>query len=45
VGTYSYDEYKDLKVVAERLRQQSESAASVYVHPTDELKKEVSELL
>jgi integrase len=45
VGTYTYDEYKDLKVVAERLRQQSESAASVYVHPTDELKKEVSELL
>lgn len=44
-GTYIYDEYQDLKVVANTLRQKSEAAASKYVHPTDELMKEVSGIL
>ncbi|WP_257301219.1 site-specific integrase [Haloarchaeobius sp. FL176] len=45
VGTYLYDEYQDLKLVADKLRQKSTRSAARYVHPTDELKQEAAELL
>jgi hypothetical protein len=45
VGTYIYDEYQDLELVAEKLRQKSLRAAARYVHPTDELKQEAADLL
>lgn len=37
IGTYVYEEHKDLKIVADTLRQNSTESASRYVHPTDEL--------
>ena len=45
VGTYVHHEYKDLRVVAETLRQNSRAAAERYVHPLPELKQEVAELM
>lgn len=42
IGTYVYDEYKDLKIVAETLRQKSRASADRYVHPTPELKREAA---
>lgn len=45
VGSYLYEEYKDLKIVAEKLRQNNLSTASRYVHPTDEIKQEAANLL
>lgn len=39
IGTYVYDEYQDLELVAEVLRQKSRSSAARYVHPTAELKR------
>ncbi len=45
VGTYVYDEYQDLKLVADTLRQKSTAAAACYVHPTDELKRQAANLL
>ena len=45
IGTYVYEEYTDLTVVAETLRQKSEASAAQYVHPTKELKKEVASIL
>lgn len=45
IGTYVYDEYRDLSIVAETLRQKSTASAERYVHPTNELKAEVAEIL
>ena len=45
IGTYVYAEYKDLAIVAEHLRQNSEVAASNYVHPLPEVKKSTAELM
>ncbi|MFC6720326.1 tyrosine-type recombinase/integrase [Halobacteriaceae archaeon SHR40] len=45
VGTYVYEEYKDLEIVAEQLRQKSKTSASKYVHPLPELKKEAAEIM
>ncbi|AFZ73763.1 tyrosine-type recombinase/integrase [Natronobacterium gregoryi] len=45
IGTYVYDEYRDLEIVAEQLRQTTTSAASKYVHKLPELKREAAELM
>lgn len=45
IGTYVYEEYKDLGIVAERLRQLSTESAAYYVHPTKELRKEAAEVM
>lgn len=45
VGTYVYDEYQDLKIVADVLRQKSTSSASRYVHPTKELRREAASVM
>jgi len=45
IGTYVYDEYKDLKIVAEQLRQNSRDSASRYVHPRPELKREAANIM
>jgi len=45
IGTYVYDEYQDLRIVAEKLRQNSTASADRYVHPLPELKREAAELM
>lgn len=45
VGTYVYNEYTDLEIVAEQLRQKSRESASQYVHPLPELKKEAADIM
>jgi len=45
LGTYTYEKYKDLEVVAKVLRQNSTSSAARYVHPTDEIMRSVAGLL
>lgn len=45
IGTYLYEEYKDLKIVAAVLRQKSLASADRYVHPTPELKREAASLM
>lgn len=45
VGTYTYEKKPDLRLVAEKLRQNSIQAADRYVHPTDELMDEVTKSL
>lgn len=45
IGTYLYEEFQDLAIVAEVLRQKSRSSASRYVHPTPELKREAAEVM
>ncbi|QSG02770.1 site-specific integrase [Natranaeroarchaeum sulfidigenes] len=45
IGTYVYDKYKDRRVVAETLRQNSTAAADRYIHPLPELKQEVADLM
>lgn len=45
VGTYVYAEYKDLRLVAEQLRQITTSAAAQYVHAVPEEKREAARLL
>lgn len=45
LGTYTYDEYKDLEIVAEVLRQNSTSSAARYVHPTEELQRSAANIL
>lgn len=45
VGTYVYDEYQDLEIVADRLRQKSTRSAARYVHPTSELRKEAADVV
>ncbi|CQR49620.1 tyrosine-type recombinase/integrase [Haloferax massiliensis] len=45
LATYTYEEYRDLKIVAETLRQNSTESAARYVHPTDEMKREVGSIL
>jgi len=45
VGTYTYEKYKDLKIVAKQLRQQSKSSAARYVHPTEELQRSAANIL
>lgn len=42
VGTYTYQEYKDLKMVAEILRQKTKSSAERYVHVPSEMKSEAA---
>lgn len=42
VGTYTYREYKDLKMVAEVLRQKTKSSAERYVHVPEEMKGEAA---
>lgn len=42
VGTYTYQEYKDLKMVAEVLRQKTKSSAERYVHVPEEMKGEAA---
>jgi len=45
LATYTYEKYRDLKIVAESLRQNSTESAARYVHPTEELKREVGNIL
>jgi integrase len=45
LGTYTYEEHKDLKIVAEVLRQNSTSSAARYVHPTEELRRSAANIL
>lgn len=45
VGTYVFHEYMDLEYVAEQLRQSTLEAASEYVHPLPERKREAAEIL
>lgn len=45
IGTYVFDEYRSLEIVAEQLRQKSKQSASKYVHTLPELKKEAAELM
>jgi site-specific recombinase XerD len=45
VGTYVYDEYQDLAIVARVLRQKSKASAARYVHPTTELRKEAASIM
>jgi len=45
IGTYIYDEYHDLDMVAEQLRQTTREAASQYVHKLPELKREAAEIM
>lgn len=45
IGTYIYDEYKDLKMVAQQLRQKSRTSADQYVHPLPEQKREAANLM
>ena len=45
IGTYVYNEYTDLRIVAEKLRQNSIKSADRYVHPLPELKQEASEMM
>lgn len=45
IGTYIYHEYSSLKRVAQNLRQNSIEAASRYVHPLPEAKREDSKLM
>lgn len=45
IGTYIYDEYHDLRVVAEALRQNTREAADSYVHLLPELKREAADVM
>jgi site-specific recombinase XerD len=45
IGTYVYDEYQDLRIVAEMLRQKSPASADRYVHPTKELREEAARIM
>jgi hypothetical protein len=45
VGTYVYEEYTDLKIVADVLRQKSTASAERYVHPTKELRREAADIM
>jgi len=45
LATYTYEEEKDLEIVAEALRQNSTSSAARYVHPTEELQRSVASIL
>lgn len=45
IGTYVYDEYRDLEIVAEQLRQSTTSATIEYVHKLPELKREAAEIM
>jgi integrase len=45
LGTYTYEEYKDLEIVSEVLRQNSTSSAARYVHPTEELQRSAANIL
>jgi integrase len=45
IGTYVYNEYQDLRIVAEKLRQNSTASADRYVHPLPELKREAAKLM
>ncbi len=45
IGTYVYHEYTDLEIVSEKLRQNTRDAASRYVHPLPELKRDASKML
>ncbi|WP_246988418.1 tyrosine-type recombinase/integrase [Halorientalis marina] len=42
VATYTYQEYRDLKMVAEVLRQKTKSAAERYVHVPEEMKEQAA---
>jgi hypothetical protein len=44
-GMYVYNQHKDLKLVAEVLRQKSIEAATRYAHPTPETKKDAVEAI
>lgn len=44
-GMYLYNQHKDLKLVAEVLRQKSLEAATRYAHPTPETKKDAVEAI
>jgi site-specific recombinase XerD len=45
LATYTYEEHKDLEIVAEMLRQTSTSSAARYVHPTEELQRSAANIL
>lgn len=45
VGTYVYDEYKDLEIVRNKLRQKSKESAIKYIHPLPEMKREATSIL
>lgn len=45
IGTYVYEEFKDLEIVAERLRQKSTDSASRYVHKPPEMCREAANIM
>jgi integrase len=45
LGTYTYEDKRDLEMVAEVLRQISTSSAARYVHPTEELQRSAANIL
>jgi integrase len=45
LGTYTYEEFHDLEIVAETLRQNSTASAARYVHPTDEILRNAANIL
>lgn len=45
VGTYVYDEYKDLDIVRRKLRQKSKESAINYIHPLPETQREATSVL
>ena len=45
LGTYTYEEFHDLKIVAQTLRQNSTASAARYVHPTDEILRDAANIL
>jgi len=45
LGTYTFEDEKDLGMVAKVLRQNSTSSAARYVHPTEELQRSAANIL
>lgn len=45
IGTYVYEEFRDLRIVAEVLRQKSTASVDRYVHPTPELKRAAADVM
>ena len=45
IGTYVYDEYKDLDIVRRKLRQKSKQSAIKYIHPLPETQREATSVL
>lgn len=45
IGTYVFAETKNLKMVAEQLRQKSRTSAEQYIHPLPEVKREAANIM